>query len=75
MTDVLKHAEVVLRQEQDTATTLYPQQMEKIVLAPHLSQQDAILRNVVSIHSVFQSQQMQCSKMRSKKEMDSYSDR
>ena len=58
MADALKHAEVVIRHEQDDATTLYPQQMEQIVLEVHPSQQNATLRNAVSFHSLFESQQM-----------------
>ena len=50
MADVLKHAEVVIRHEQDDATNLYPQQMEQIVLEVHPSQQNATLRHAVSFN-------------------------
>ena len=50
LADVLKHAEVVIRHEQDDATTPYPQQMEKIVLEVHPSQQNATLRHAVSFN-------------------------
>ena len=50
LADVLKHAEVVIRHEQDDATTLYPQQMEQIVLEVHPSQQNATLRHAVSFN-------------------------
>ena len=50
LADVLKHAEVVIRNAQDDATTLYPQQMEQIVLEVHPSQQNATLRHAVSFN-------------------------
>ena len=42
LADVVKHAEVVLGHEQDGATILYPQQMERIVLDLHLNHRYAI---------------------------------
>ena len=48
LVDVVKHAEVVLGHEQDGATNLYLQQMERIVLEVHLIQKNAISRHVVS---------------------------
>ena len=50
LADVLKHAEVVIRHEQDDATALYPQQMEQTVLEVHPSQQNATLRHAVSFN-------------------------
>ena len=65
LADVLKHAEVVIRHEQDDATALYPQQMEQLVLEVNPSQQNATLRNAVRFHSLFESQQMQLHESRS----------
>ena len=59
LVDVVKHAEVVLGHEQDGATNLYLQQMERIVLEVHLIHKNAISRHVVSFHSLFWSQHMQ----------------
>ena len=53
LVDVVKHAEVVLGHEQDGATNLYPQPMERIVLEVNLIHKNAISRHVVSFHSLF----------------------
>ena len=56
---VPKHAEVVLGQDLDIVTILYPHQMVKNVLGHGFIQKDAILRHVVSFHSLADYQYMQ----------------